>query len=80
MFTALHHFTPAEVERILDSARRDRVPFAAFEATHRSVKGVLVTPLVPLLALLLAARCPAREGTGVEAYAWLAGASRPRLH
>ena len=56
MFTALHHFNPPEVERILGAAQRDGVGFAAFEATHRSLKGLLVTLLIPLLVLLLIPR------------------------
>lgn len=53
MFTALHHFEPADVETLLRAARGDRVAFAAFEATQRSWKGVLLTLFIPLLVLAL---------------------------
>jgi len=61
MFTALHHFSPEEVKQILLSAQRNRVGFAAFEATHRSAAGLLVTLLVPLLALVLMPRVRPRN-------------------
>lgn len=53
MFTALHHFDADEVRSILRAAQRDRVPFAAFEATHRTGSGVLTTLAIPWLVLLL---------------------------
>ena len=53
MFTAIHHFDPSEVAHILSSAQRDRVGFTAFEATQRSLKGVLVTLLIPLMVWLI---------------------------
>ncbi|MCC6245987.1 MAG: hypothetical protein IT353_24350 [Gemmatimonadaceae bacterium] len=53
MFTGLHHFSEAEVKDLFRSAQDAQVPFLAAEATHRSVRGVLVTALVPLLVLLL---------------------------
>lgn len=53
MFTGLHHFTEDEVTDLLRHAQDAQVPFLAAEATHRSVRGVLVTALVPLLVLLL---------------------------
>ena len=56
MFTALHHFGRTEIRAILDSARQDQTAFAAFEATHRSVKGLLITLLIPFLVLLLMPR------------------------
>ena len=56
MFTALHHFDPVDVRRILEAAQRDRVPFAAFEATYRSAGGVAATVLLPLMALVLMPR------------------------
>lgn len=51
LFTALHHFSPQQVRDILCAAQRDRVPFLAAEATHRSVRGLLVTLLIPLFVL-----------------------------
>ena len=53
MFTALHHFDLTEVETILRSAQRAGVGFAAFEASHRSWRGVLATAFIPLFVLLL---------------------------
>lgn len=61
MFTALHHFDEAEVRTILAAAQRDRVGFAAFEATHRSVRGLLVTLAIPLLVLVLMPRVKPRR-------------------
>lgn len=61
MFTALHHFSPEEVKAILLSAQRERIGFAAFEATHRSAAGLLVTVLVPLLAMVLMPRVRPRS-------------------
>lgn len=53
MFTGLHHLRPDDVRRLLRSAQDARVPFIAAEATHRSVRGLLVTLLIPLLVLVL---------------------------
>lgn len=53
MFTGLHHFSEDEVKGLLRNAQDAQVPFLAAEATHRSVRGLLVTALVPLLVLLL---------------------------
>lgn len=53
LFTALHHFRPAEVRAILADTARSRQGFGAFELTERSVRGVLATALSPLLVLLL---------------------------
>lgn len=53
MFTSLHHFSPEEVRAILASAQEAGVPFAAFEASHRSLRGLLVSLFVPLGVLLL---------------------------
>lgn len=52
LFTALHHFRPADVRAILADAVRSRQGFGAFEITERSVRGVLATALSPLLVLL----------------------------
>jgi hypothetical protein len=57
----LHHFNPEEVQAVLRSAQESRVPFLAAEATHRSIKGILVTLLVPLLAMLLMPRVRPRR-------------------
>lgn len=53
MFTGLHHFDEAGVTTILRAAQEARVPFLAAEATHRSLRGLLVSTLVPLLVLFL---------------------------
>lgn len=61
MFTALHHFDREQVRALLASAQRERVGFAAFEATERSVRGLLVTLLIPLLVLVLMPRVRPRR-------------------
>jgi hypothetical protein len=61
IFTGLHHFSEAEVRSIFRSARDGRVPFLAAEATHRSLRGILLTLLVPLLVLLLMPRVRPRR-------------------
>lgn len=53
MFTGLHHFSPEEVKAIVQQVQDRGVGFAAFEATQRSFRGVLVTLLIPLLVLLM---------------------------
>lgn len=56
MFTALHHFDADEIRSIFLEAQRDRVGFAAFEATQRSIRGLLMTLAIPLLVLVLMPR------------------------
>ncbi|MCA9738900.1 MAG: hypothetical protein KC645_14815 [Gemmatimonadetes bacterium] len=69
LFTALHHFSPAQVETLLSTAQQDRAAFGAFEATHRSVKGMLITCLIPLLVLVFMPRVrPLRWQTVVFTY------------
>ena len=53
MFTGLHHFRPDEGRAILRDARDRGVPFAAFELTHRSAKGILATAVIPLTTMAL---------------------------
>jgi hypothetical protein len=53
MFSALHHFAPAEVRAIFASAQEAGVPFASFEGSHRSWRGLLVSLFVPLTVLAL---------------------------
>jgi hypothetical protein len=53
MFSALHHFDPGEIRRILADAQAAGDPFAAFEATSRSARGVLATLVIPIAVLLL---------------------------
>jgi len=61
MFTALHHFDREQVRAILRAAQRDRVGFAAFEATQRSGRGLLVSLFIPLLVLVLMPRVRPRR-------------------
>jgi len=69
MFTALHHFEPSEVRDILADAQDSAVPFAAFEATHRSPRGLLVTLLVPILVWVFMPRVkPLRFATLLFTY------------
>lgn len=53
MFTALHHFRPDEVERILADAAAKRVPIGVFEFTERNVLNATVTPIAATLSALL---------------------------
>ena len=53
MFSALHHFSDHDVRAILADAQAARVPFAAFEATSRSWKGLLATLVIPIAVLVL---------------------------
>lgn len=61
MFTGLHHFDVAEVRSIFRAAQEARVPFLGGEATHRSIRGILVTILIPLLVMLLMPRVRPRR-------------------
>lgn len=69
MFSALHHFTPAEVCTLLADAQTAGVAFAAFEATSRSGRGLLATLAIPfaVLALMPAVR-PSHWGALVCTY------------
>jgi len=53
MFSALHHFSDADIREILARAQEDRAPFAAFEATSRSWRGLLATLVIPFAVLIL---------------------------
>ncbi len=61
MFSGLHHFSPAEVREILLAAQQRSVAFAAFEATQRSIRGLLATLAIPLLVLVLMPRVRPRR-------------------
>ena len=61
IFTGLHHFDPEQVRSILQSAQDDRVGFAACEATHRSVPGVLTTLFIPIMVMLFMPRVTPRR-------------------
>ena len=61
MFTALHHFSTSEVRALFAAAQRDRVGFAAFEATERSWRGLFITLFIPILVLVLMPRVRPRR-------------------
>lgn len=56
IFSALHHFTPSDVRRMLAESMRQGRALGAFEATHRSTRALALTCLVPLLVWLLTPR------------------------
>jgi hypothetical protein len=53
VFTAFHHFRPADARAILAAAVRDRQGIAIAEATSRSWAALAMQPLVPLAVLFL---------------------------
>ncbi|MDZ7788806.1 MAG: hypothetical protein U5K73_11935 [Halofilum sp. (in: g-proteobacteria)] len=65
LFTALHHFRPEEVRRLLDDAASRRVPLAAFEVQERSPVSLAILPLAMLLSSFVLTpflpRCSARR-------------------
>ena len=61
IFTGLHHFDRAAIQKILRSAQSAKAPFLGAEATQRSLRGVLVTLFVPILALFLMPRVKPRN-------------------
>jgi hypothetical protein len=61
MFTGLHHFGRRELTAILRSAPDARVSFRAAEATHRLLRGLLVTLPISLLVLVLMPRVRPRR-------------------
>ena len=52
LFTALHHFPPADAHAILADAARARQRIAVFEVTSRSPLALLAMLFLPLLVLL----------------------------
>lgn len=54
LFTAFHHFTPAQAQSILQSAVNTGQGIAIFEQTARTPLGLLVMYLLPWLALVSA--------------------------
>ncbi|AHG93014.1 hypothetical protein J421_5479 (plasmid) [Gemmatirosa kalamazoonensis] len=52
MFSAFHHFAPADARRVLADAATGRAPIAIFEATRRDARAILLTCLTPLFVLL----------------------------
>jgi hypothetical protein len=61
LFTGLHHFGPAQVQAILRGAQEAGVSFLAAEASHRSLRGLLLTLFIPLLVLALMPRVQPRR-------------------
>jgi len=53
IFTALHHFRQAEAKELIASAVRDGHGFAAFEVTERSLRGLLVALVTPILVIII---------------------------
>jgi hypothetical protein len=51
LFTALHHFTPAQVQAIMQDAVRQRRGLCAFEVTQRSILAIVLTCISPLTVL-----------------------------
>jgi hypothetical protein len=52
MYAAFHHLRPDLAKAVLNNAVKAKQPIAIFEGTERSLKGILVVVLVPLLVLL----------------------------
>jgi len=53
MYAGFHHFPPVEAHKVLADAVDANQPIAIFEATERSLKGVLSILFVPLMVLIL---------------------------
>ncbi len=53
LFTAAHHFDPQELTQILRQAVEKGTGVALFEMSHRSVRGLLLTCLVPVAHWLI---------------------------
>jgi hypothetical protein len=53
MFTAFHHFRPAQARAVLADAVRLRRGIGIFEATQRRVLALLLTLLAPLVVLIV---------------------------
>jgi hypothetical protein len=69
IFTGLHHFDPDAVRHMMKSAQTARVPFLAAEATHRSLRGAVLSIFIPLLVLVLMPRVrPLRVSTLLLTY------------
>jgi hypothetical protein len=51
MFSAFHHFAPADARRVLADASRRHASIAIFEATRRDARAVLLMFLTPLFVL-----------------------------
>ena len=53
MFTAFHHFAPQEASAVLADAVRQGEGIAVFEATERSLLGLLLMLLAPLMVVVM---------------------------
>ena len=53
IFTAFHHFRPAQAKEILRDAANKNCGIGIFEATPRSIKTLLIMLLTPIFVLLL---------------------------
>jgi hypothetical protein len=53
MFTAFHHFRPEHARAVLADAVRKRQGIGIFEATHRSLLGLLLMLSTPFIVLVL---------------------------
>jgi hypothetical protein len=53
LFTAFHHFLPADARAVLLDAASRHATIAVFEATHRSALAIVVTLLAPIVVLLV---------------------------
>jgi hypothetical protein len=53
MFSAFHHFAPADARRVLEDAVRERAPFASFELLTRNPVVIAVAPLAIFLRALV---------------------------
>lgn len=51
IYGSFHHFRPNDAKAILESAVSAHEPIAIFEATERSVRGLAVSLLIPVLVL-----------------------------
>jgi hypothetical protein len=52
-YGSFHHFAPADARAILEAAVRANEPIAIFEATERSLRGIVVCLLIPILVLIM---------------------------
>ncbi|HLJ90026.1 MAG TPA: hypothetical protein VKZ53_24670 [Candidatus Angelobacter sp.] len=53
LFGSFHHFRPDDAKAILESAVHANEPIAVFEGTERSVRGIAVCFLIPILVLFM---------------------------
>lgn len=53
MYNFFHHLKPDIAKQTLQNAVQEKQPIVVFEATERSLKGLLVCLLIPILVLIL---------------------------